>query len=331
MVPFIDMHCDTLTQANMHFQHDVYQLPLEMLDVVKLKKGGAKVQFFAVCLPKITTVRTLGSLYEGDWKHIRRLAGILHNTCNLHPDHIALCRSIEDLEKNEAAGRISAILTIEDGRDINGDMKRLELYHRLGVRLITLTWNFENCFGYPNTPGGKFVPQEMMDRGLSSFGKDAIGEMNRLGILIDVSHLSDGGFRDVAQLSDKPFVASHSNCRAICSHPRNLTDEMIRTLAEKGGVMGLNQYPLFLYNGATESRVEDYLAHINHMRDVGGIGCIALGSDFDGIGRSCRPKMKGPQDYPKLANLLLDSGYTEDEVDRIFYKNAERVLREVLG
>ena len=328
MVPFIDMHCDTLTQANMHFQHDLYQLPLEMLDVVKLKKGGAKAQFFAICLPKITTVKRLGSLYEGDWKHIKRLAGILHNTCNLHPDHIALCTGTEDLEKNEAAGRISAVLTIEDGRDIRGNMNRLELYYRLGVRLLTLTWDNENCFGYPNTPGGKFVSQDLMDRGLTDFGKEAVREMNRLGILIDVSHLSDGGFRDVAQLSDKPFVASHSNCRAICSHPRNLTDEMIRTLAEKGGVMGLNQHPLFLYDGATESRVEDYLAHIGHIRDVGGIDCIALGSDFDGIGRSCRPKMKGPQDYPKLANLLLDHGYTQDEVEKIFWRNVQRVMRE---
>ncbi len=139
MVPFIDMHCDTLTQANMHFQHDIYQLPLEMLDIVKLKKGGAKAQFFAVCLPKLTTVKKLGGLYEGDWKHIRRLAGILQNTCSLHPDHITMCRSAADLEKAEAEGKIGAFLTIEDGRDINGDMKRLELYHRLGVRLITLT------------------------------------------------------------------------------------------------------------------------------------------------------------------------------------------------
>ena len=174
------------------------------------------------------------------------------------------------------------------------------------------------------------VPQEMMDRGLTDFGKDAVLEMNRLGIIIDVSHLSDGGFRDVAQISQKPFVASHSNCRAVCSHPRNMTDEMIRTLALKGGVMGLNQYPLFLYNNATESRVEDFLAHIGHIRDVGGIDCIALGSDFDGIGRTCRPKMKGPQDYPKLANLLLDNGYTQDEVEKIFHKNAERVMREAM-
>ena len=142
MTPFIDMHCDTLTQANLHYIHDLNHLPAEQLDVKRLRAGGAAAQFFAICLPKITTVRRLGRLYEGDWKHIRRLAGILQNTCSLHPDHIMMCRSAEDLEKAEAEGKIGAFLTIEDGRDINGDMKRLELYHRLGVRLITLTWNF---------------------------------------------------------------------------------------------------------------------------------------------------------------------------------------------
>ena len=331
MTAFIDMHCDTLTQANMHFQHDLTRLPMEMLDVEKLRKGGALAQFFAICLPKITTVRKLGSLYEGDWKHIRRLAGILQHTCSLHPEQISLCRSAQDLDQCESDGKIGAFLTIEDGRDIGGDMERLSLYHRLGVRLITLTWNYENCFGYPNTPGGRMVSQELMNRGLKPFGREAVCEMNRLGILIDVSHLSDGGFYDVAKLSSKPFVASHSNARAVCSHLRNLTDDMIRVLADKGGVMGLNQYPLFLYDGATESRTEDYLAHIDHIRDVGGIDCIALGSDFDGIGRSCRPKMKGPQDYPMLADLLLTHGYTQDEVDKIFRGNAERVIRDVMG
>ena len=330
MIPFIDMHCDTLTQANMHFQHDLYQLPLEMLDVVKLKRGGARAQFFAICLPKITTVQKLGSLYEGDWKHIRRLAGILHNTCALHPDTIALCGSADDLDANVKAGRISAVLTIEDGRDIGADMKRLERYHRLGVRMMTLTWNYPNCFGYPNAPGGKRGSKEEMEKGLTAFGKEAIGEMNRLGIVIDVSHLSDGGFWDVVSLTEKPFAASHSNCRAVCDHPRNLTDEMIRALADKGGVMGLNQHPPFLYDGATENRVEDYLAHLTHMRDVGGIDCVALGSDFDGVGRSVRLRMKGPQDYPKLANLLLDHGFTHDEVEKIFYRNVERLMRDAM-
>lgn len=328
MTPFIDMHCDTLTRANMHFRHDLYRLPMEQIDVEKLCAGGARAQFFAICLPAITTVRRLGALYEGDWKHIRRLAGILYHTCQLHGDRISLLRSADDLDTNTSRGRISAVLTIEDGRQIGGRMDRLKLYHRLGVRLITLTWNHENCFGSPNFPGGRMPTREEAMKGLTAFGKEAVGEMNRLGILIDVSHLSDGGFFDVASLSGKPFVASHSNCRALCDHPRNLTDEMIRMIAEKGGVIGLNQNPVFLRKDEKTSRMEDCVAHLKHLRDVGGIECAALGSDFDGCRRSMRMCIKGPQDYPRLAEHLLADGFSSDEVDRIFFRNAERVMRE---
>ncbi len=330
MIPFIDLHCDTLTQANMHYCHDMFYLPLEQLDIEKLMAGGAAVQFFAICLPKLTTIKLLGGLYEGDWKHIRRLTGILRNTCRLHPDRIALFEGTDDLKRNQENGRISAVLTIEDGRDIRGDMERLKLYHRLGVRLITLTWNFPNCFGFPNLPGGRAAGRAEMEKGLTSFGKEAIEEMNRLGILIDVSHLSDGGFYDVAAISKKPFVASHSNCRAICSYPRNLTDDQIRTIAARGGVIGLNQCPGFLYDNASKSRPEDLLLHLLHMRDVGGIDCVALGSDFDGCGRRVRLCLRGPQDYPKLADYLMRNGFNVDEVEKIFYKNAERVIRDVL-
>ena len=329
-IPFIDMHCDTLTQANFHFQHDLYHLHAQQLDLEKLREGGARAQFFAICLPRITTVQRMGRLYEGDWKHIKRLAGILHNTCRLHQDVAALCESVRDLEQNTAAGRISALLAVEDGRDIDGSLKRLALYHRLGVRLITLTWNYSNCFGFPNLPGGKEPSRAWMEKGLTTFGKEAVEEMNRLGILIDVSHLSDGGFHDVACLSKKPFVASHSNCRTLCSHPRNLTDEMIRKIASGGGVIGLNMNPPFLYPRAKESRMEDCIAHLKHLRDIGGIGCAALGSDFDGCKREVRMCLKGPQEYPGLAQLLMDNGFSYEETEKIFYKNAERVIRDVL-
>ncbi len=331
MIPFIDLHCDTLTQANFHFQNDLFRLPAEQLDVKKLLAGGACVQFFAICLPRITTVKRLGRLYEGDWKHIRRLAGILHHTCALHGDSIALCESAADLEKNRSLGKISAVLTIEDGRQIDGDVRRLVRCHALGVRLITLTWNYPNCFGWPNSPGGKNPSEEERMKGLTEFGKEAIWKMNRLGILIDVSHLSDGGFFDVARLSQKPFVASHSNCRAICPHPRNLSDEMIRTIALKGGIVGLNQHPPFLRAGAKKSTVEDLIAHLDHLRDIGGIDCVALGSDFDGCGRNVRMCMKGPQQYPMLAKRMMENGFTREETEKIFYRNAERVMREAMG
>ena len=330
MIPFIDMHCDTLTQANFHFQNDLFRLPAEQTDVEKLCAGGACVQFFAICLPRITTVNRLGRLYEGDWKHIRRLAGILYHTCALHGDRIALLDSAVDLDKNALSGRISAVMSVEDGRNIGGDLSMLSLYHRLGVRMITLTWNYPNCFGYPNSPGGKKPSRVERGRGLTDFGKEAVEEMNRLGILIDVSHLSDGGFFDVAERTGKPFVASHSNCRALCDHPRNLTDEMIRTIALKGGIIGLNQNPPFLRPRARRSHFEDLIAHLKHMRDAGGIDCVALGSDFDGCSRRVRMCMKGPQQYPKLAGLLRKNGFSREETEKIFYKNARRVMQETL-
>lgn len=329
MIPFIDLHCDTLTQANFHFRHDLRHLPLEQLDLGRLQQGGARAQFFAICLPRIETVRRLGRLYEGDWKHIRRLAGILYHNCAVHSDRIALCKSAADLEANTASGRISAVLAVEDGRDIGGDLERLSLYYRLGVRLITLTWNYPNCFGFPNQPGEQRPSASEMARGLTRFGKEAVEEMNRLGILIDVSHLSDGGFFDVAALSKKPFVASHSNCRALCDHPRNLTDEMIRVIASKGGVIGLNQNPPFLQEDANTSRYETLVRHLAHMRDVGGIDCVALGADFDGCKRSYRMCMRGPRDYPVLAEHLLKNGFSQDETEKIFYRNAERILQEL--
>ena len=229
--------------------------------------------------------------------------------------------------------RIGAMLTMEEGASCLDDIRILRDLYRLGVRMMTFTWNYENGLAFPN-----HVPEKdedpcspVTDKGMKEKGLEFLAEMERLHMIADVSHLGDSGIMDMLRYAKRPFAASHSNARALCGHVRNLTDEMIRALALKGGVMGLNQYPLFLYNNATESRVEDYLAHIGHIRDVGGIDCIALGSDFDGIGRTCRPKMKGPQDYPKLANLLLDNGYTQDEVEKIFRKNAERVIRDVMG
>lgn len=321
--PFIDMHCDTLMQAWFRHRGQVYRLPSAMLDVERLRQGGAKAQFFAIYLQSLRMKRVLGPLMPRDEDYIETLMRTFRNTLERHADVIAFAGNWEDLDRNWQEGKISAFLTVEDGRAVKGRMETLEEYHRKGVRLLGLTWNYPNCFGYPNSANAV-----EMKRGLSDFGKEAVGELNRLGILIDVSHLSDGGFRDVARISRKPFVASHSNARALCPHPRNLTDEMIRTVAESGGVIGLNHCPRFLYPGSNENRIEDLVAHLTHMRRVGGRGVAALGSDFDGI--SGRLSIKGPQEYEKLAHALAKAGLSEEEIDEIFYKNVERVIREVL-
>lgn len=322
-IPFIDWHCDTLMQAWFRGRKQIYHLPSAMLDVKRLKQGGAKAQFFAIFLQSMRMKRYLGWLMPGDTRYIEILTDIFYRTLGEHEDEIAFAGNAQDMEENWRQGKISAFLTIEDGREVQGRMERLKEYYDRGVRLLGLTWNYTNCFGHPNSKD-----PVKMKLGLSDFGKEAIGELNRLGIIIDVSHLSDGGFWDVAKLSKKPFVASHSNARALCNHPRNLTDEMIRALGEKGGIVGVNHCPKFLYQGSSENRIEDLVRQLIHIRRVGGRECAALGSDFDGI--SGKLEIAGPQEYEKLELALSKAGFSGAEIEKIFYKNAERVIRDVL-
>lgn len=320
-VPFVDMHCDTLMQAWFRHKKDIYRTS-GMLDVKRLQQGGAKAQFFAIYLQSMRLKRLMGPLLNDD-KYVEVLMGTFYHTLEKHSDAIAFAGNYQDLEKNWKEGRISAFLTMEDGRAVRGRMEKLTEYYEKGVRVLGLLWNYANCFGYPNSRD-----VIIMKKGLSDFGKEAVEEMNRLGMIIDVSHLSDGGFWDVAKLSKKPFIATHSNARALCNHPRNLTDEMIKAVANGGGVIGLNQCPGFLYPDSRENRIEDMVKHILHMRNVGGREVAALGSDFDGIVGTLA--IKGPQEYEKLAHALAKTGLSEEEIDEIFFKNAERVIREVL-
>jgi membrane dipeptidase len=154
--------------------------------------------------------------------------------------------------------------------------------------------------------------------------------MNRLGMLIDVSHLSDGGFYDVARYSKQPFVASHSNARECTMHLRNLTDDMIRVLAEKGGIMGLNFESFFLNEGEPTalSTVEDMIRHLKHIRNVGGIDVMAIGTDFDGTMHSSEIAHLGEME--KLTVALKKNRFSEEEIDKIYYKNALRIIKQVL-
>jgi membrane dipeptidase len=170
-----------------------------------------------------------------------------------------------------------------------------------------------------------------MARGLKPFGKDAVRRMNELGMVVDVSHLSDGGFYDVAALSQKPFVASHSNCRALCPHPRNLTDDMIRILADKGGIAGLNFGPQFLNAdpARTESTVERISAHARHFINIGGSECVALGSDFDGITGNL--EVGTVEKMPLLFDQFSRDGLSDAVIEKIAWKNALRTLKDILG
>ena len=237
-------------------------------DLEKLRKGNALAQFFALYIDLMDKRDPLEMCLE--------MLDRFYQEIESNQEDIALARNYNELISNQQQGKISAFLTIEEGGALKGELQNLRNFYRLGVRLITLTWNFPNEIGFPN------LNLEFSHRGLTPFGRELVDEMNRLGMLVDVSHLSDQGFEDVAQISSQPFVASHSNARTIRNHTRNLTDDMIKTLANRGGVMGINFAGMFLGNSDL-SRVEDMVRHINHIKKVGGIDVISLGSDFDGI------------------------------------------------
>ncbi|MEW9124048.1 MAG: dipeptidase [Thermotaleaceae bacterium] len=310
---FIDFHCDTI----LHLMKDKENLGLKSnpfcVDIEKLRQSNSLAQFFALYVDYQDKEGVMDTCLEMLDKFYMELEE--------NREEIAIARNYIELMENNKKGKLSAFLTIEEGGAVKGSLYHLRNFYRLGVRLITLTWNYPNEIGFPNS-----YP-EFQQKGLTEFGKEMIYEMNRLGMLIDVSHLSDGGFFDVAALSEKPFIASHSNARATTKHTRNLTDEMIRLLAEKGGVMGINFEKEFLGNEPM-SRVEDMIHHIKHIRDVGGIDVLAIGSDFDGT--SPELEIGNIGELEKLVSGLKKNHFTEAEIEKICYKNALRIIREVL-
>lgn len=314
----IDLHCDTA------FLMSVIKEPIELrqnklcVDLMKMKEAGSMAQFFASFLHM--------KRFDGDFtKAYEAALTMLEMTKNeflKNQDMIALAHNYNDLMNNHSKGLMSGFLTVEEGGIIEGKMERLEELYREGVRLITLTWNFENCFGYPNSDD-----KTIMNQGLKPFGIEAVERMNELGIIVDVSHLSDGGFWDVMKYSKKPAIASHSNARRECGHRRNLTDEMIRALAEKGGISGINFYPAFL-SEENKATVDDLVRHIVHMYHMGGEEFVAIGTDFDGF-EGAVDRLEHMGKMPEFYEALRKRKFTDSQIEKFCYKNALRVIKEV--
>lgn len=324
MIPYIDLHCDTLGYAWAHHKKDLSGLKGSMVSLEKLEAGGGMAQFFAIFFPPSPIKRLMGPFLPTDEAYAEKLLAIFNNTVQAHADRIAMARNACQLEANRSQQKISAFLTFEDGRVLQGSLERLENYYAKGVRLISLTWNSSNCLGFPNSKD-----KAVMNTGLTEFGCQTVVRMEELGMLVDVSHLSDGGFKDVARLCKGPFVASHSNCRSINPHTRSLTDDMIRTLAEHGGVMGLNFGPEFLSANpkSRTSCIEDMIAQLRHMIQVGGEDCPAIGSDFDGM--KGKMQIGGSDKMQLLFEQMEREGFSPRQIEKVAYKNAERVIREV--
>ncbi len=323
---YIDMHCDTLSKALVQKKQTVYELGGAMVDVKRLREAGVFAQFFAMFLPQRDEPEWFG-LEEMPPQEalMRKMYEVYQNTMEQYRDIVAPARSYAQYRRNREQGKISAFLTIENGDVAGGRMENLKKFHDMGVGLITLTWNDANCFGVPHSK-----ERAQMEQGLTDFGKEAVTYMNELGIIVDVSHLSDGGFYDVAEISDRPFVASHSNCRALSPATRNLTDDMIRLLAEKGGVAGINLEPTFVNKNQEDhlSRVRTLCDHIEHFRKIGGEECVGIGSDFDGIGGTF--EIEDCTCMHLLFDELHRRSYSDDFLEKVAYRNVERVIREAM-
>ena len=320
----VDMHCDTILRL---YDEGGNLLENEFnIDLRKMVKGDYLLQNFAMFV-------NLGEKDDPLTK-AQRLIDLYYQEIEKNKDLIKPIFSYQDIEDNQRDGLMSAMLTLEEGAVVNNDLAILRNYYRLGVRMITLTWNHPNGIGYPNlisTKEYKDLYHINTQDGLTDFGIEYVREMERLGIIIDVSHLGDAGFYDVLKYTTKPFVASHSNARSVCGVARNMSDDMIKLLAKRNGVMGINFCGDFLKaskTGGVCSCVEDMVKHILYIRDLVGIDYVGLVSDFDGISQDL--ELKDASMMPMLKDALFEAGLKEEEIEKVFYKNVLRLYQTIL-
>lgn len=357
----IDMHCDTIGEL---FRLREEGRPGSLrenaghIDLLRLRKSRYLLQNFAMFIPL--------NQCRDPWEQVCAMYGYYREELERNRDILAPVYGFGDIARNEAAGKVSCLLTVEEGGVCKGETQKLRELYRMGVRMLTLTWNFDNEIGHPNfdrrlrekltgaveewrgcSPDtleweqGRQAAQTARDvcmhtpnvtGGLTERGREFVEEMERLGMIPDVSHLSDAGFMDVLETARKPFVASHSNARAVCPNVRNLTDDMIRRLSERGGVMGLNFCPDFLeerpVGEENPGTVAAVVRHAKHIANIGGTEVLGLGSDFDGI--PTHRELPGAQSMERLWEALHAAGFSQDQLDKIFYGNVLRVYRDTL-
>lgn len=322
-------------------------------DYERAVEGGLDAPFMSIYIPA-RYQETGGAKEVAD-----TLINLVTSITEAYPDKFALANSPADVQANFDAGKISLPMGMENGAPIEDDLANVKYFHERGIRYITLTHSKDNQIcdsSYDTTRTWN---------GLSPFGRDVVAEMNKVGIMVDVSHISDSTFYQVMELSEAPVIASHSSCRHFTpGFERNMGDDMINLLGEKGGVIQINFGSTFLDIKSQEVRehIRNYLQennlsredsaaqaymteyyktnpffstvdkvadHIDRVVELAGIDHVALGSDYDGVGDSLPEGLKDVSEYPNLIYTLLKRGYSEEDIEKICYKNVFRVWNKV--
>ncbi len=301
-------------------------------DLVRLREGGVGAVFFAAFVDASYVAKK-----QAAHRALEMIDIIRQDIVARHPEGFELALSAEDIERAHKHGKVAALIGVEGGHAIENNLRLLRAYYALGARYMTLT--HVNSNDWADSVGFFKPPEGTPHNGLTQFGREVVREMNRLGMIVDVSHASDKTFWDVLETSRAPVFASHSSCRALSDLPRNLTDEMIAALAKKGGVVQINFGCEFLSQKAADAArarrpvpratIADVVAQIDHVVKVGGIGAVALGTDFDGV--RCTPEgLDDVSKFPNLTRALLEHGYTAEDIRKIYGGNTLRLMRAVL-
>ena len=351
----IDTHLDVAQRVLVEGVDLSQRLKDGQVDIPRLHEGGMNAPFFALWVPT----------FYGGSEAVRRtldLRDAMQGLFDKHPELIELAVTAADIERVTKAGKIAAVLSLEGGHQIADDLAVLRMYQRMGIRAMTLTHFRNNNWADSST-------DKPAHNGLTEFGKSVVREMNRIGMIVDISHVSDKTFYDVLAVSTKPVIATHSSCRAINDVPRNMNDDMLKALARNGGVVSINFFPSFVsakdaaagkktisranamqpnLTGAALDEfarknhfeefkmhpalatIDDVVAHIDHAVKVAGIDHVGIGSDFDGID-SVPKGLEDISKMPALAVALKKKGYSDSDIQKIWGSNVLRVFREVVG
>lgn len=311
-IALFDAHCDTVSRmCHKNYQSDSFTKSSGHLDLERIAGYAPYAQFFAL----FANASTAGPPM---WERYQTMLARLRKEIAEHSRHICICCTAEQAVSAGQQGRAAAFVSVEGAELLNCDIQMLEQAYTDGVRAVTITWNHANALSGTH--------MDHPEQGLTQQGVAFVSRMRELGMLVDVSHLSDPGFWDIVEKVPGPVIATHSNARNIFFHTRNLTDEQITAIIQSQGVIGLNLYEPFV--GPKRATVDHLRAHLDHILDLGGADTVALGGDWDGAD----PLVEGFEDiscWSVLYEELLRRNYPQELIDKLFYNNMMRIVREV--